>query len=83
MAGTASLFRVDYGIAGSTIASSELAKKSGDRSSSIDAGSLARPMSSAGFVHLHVHSAYSLLKGAIKIPNLASWPRRIASRRWR
>src|ERR1700692_1172387 len=24
-------------------------------------------MSSAGFVHLHVHSAYSLLKGSIKI----------------
>src|ERR1043166_866307 len=27
-------------------------------------------MSSAGFVHLHVHSAYSLLKGSIKIPKL-------------
>jgi DNA polymerase III subunit alpha len=27
-------------------------------------------MSSAGFVHLHVHSAYSLLKGAIKIAKL-------------
>src|ERR1700759_1856903 len=26
---------------------------------------------SAGFVHLHVHSAYSLLKGAIKIQKLA------------
>ncbi len=28
-------------------------------------------MSSAGFVHLHVHSAYSLLKGSIKIGKLA------------
>jgi DNA polymerase III subunit alpha len=28
-------------------------------------------MSSAGFVHLHVHSAYSLLKGAIKVQKLA------------
>ncbi len=28
-------------------------------------------MSSAGFVHLHVHSAYSLLQGAIKIGTLA------------
>src|SRR3979490_120589 len=28
-------------------------------------------MSSAGFVHLHVHSAYSLLKGSIKIQKLA------------
>lgn len=28
-------------------------------------------MSSAGFVHLHVHSAYSLLQGAIKIGGLA------------
>src|ERR1700741_3134081 len=27
-------------------------------------------MSSAGFVHLHVHSAYSLLKGSIKIQKL-------------
>src|SRR3954466_280705 len=27
-------------------------------------------MSSAGFVHLHVHSAYSLLKGAIKVQKL-------------
>src|ERR1044072_5655891 len=27
-------------------------------------------MSNAGFVHLHVHSAYSLLKGAIKVPRL-------------
>src|SRR6201994_1995069 len=27
-------------------------------------------MSSAGFVHLHVHSAYSLLKGSIKIAKL-------------
>src|SRR5205809_339393 len=27
-------------------------------------------MSSAGFVHLHVHSAYSHLKGAIKIAKL-------------
>src|SRR5471032_2345134 len=27
--------------------------------------------SNAGFVHLHVHSAYSLLKGSIKIPKLA------------
>src|SRR6202051_4620249 len=28
-------------------------------------------MSTAGFVHLHVHSAYSLLKGSIKIQRLA------------
>src|ERR1043165_10003536 len=28
-------------------------------------------MSNAGFVHLHVHSAYSLLKGAIKVQKLA------------
>src|SRR5271169_3697539 len=28
-------------------------------------------MSNAGFVHLHVHSAYSLLKGSIKIAKLA------------
>src|SRR5437867_11726511 len=28
-------------------------------------------VSSAGFVHLHVHSAYSLLKGSIKIGRLA------------
>src|SRR5437868_10215798 len=28
-------------------------------------------MSSAGFVHLHVHSAYSLLKGSIKVARLA------------
>src|SRR5450631_1626360 len=28
-------------------------------------------MSHAGFVHLHVHSAYSLLKGSIKIQKLA------------
>src|SRR6202050_1463685 len=28
-------------------------------------------MSHAGFVHLHVHSAYSLLKGSIKVPKLA------------
>src|SRR5580700_1634687 len=27
-------------------------------------------MSSAGFIHLHVHSAYSLLKGSIKIAKL-------------
>jgi DNA polymerase III subunit alpha len=27
--------------------------------------------SNAGFIHLHVHSAYSLLKGAIKIQKLA------------
>src|ERR1700682_6376114 len=29
------------------------------------------PPSNAGFVHLHVHSAYSLLKGSIKIQKLA------------
>src|ERR1700719_737782 len=29
------------------------------------------PSSSPGFVHLHVHSAYSLLKGSIKIQKLA------------
>src|ERR1700738_741031 len=28
-------------------------------------------MSNAGFIHLHVHSAYSLLKGSIKIQKLA------------
>ncbi|MDE2329163.1 MAG: PHP domain-containing protein, partial [Bradyrhizobium sp.] len=28
-------------------------------------------MPNAGFVHLHVHSAYSLLKGSIKIQKLA------------
>jgi len=28
------------------------------------------PMSNAGFVHLHVHSAYSLLRGSIKIQKL-------------
>src|SRR3981081_3725052 len=28
------------------------------------------PPSNAGFVHLHVHSAYSLLKGSIKIQKL-------------
>src|ERR1700709_2919888 len=28
------------------------------------------PMSNAGFFHLHVHSAYSLLKGSIKIQKL-------------
>jgi DNA polymerase-3 subunit alpha len=32
-------------------------------------------VSNAGFVHLHVHSAYSLLKGSIKIRSLPSWPR--------
>src|SRR5256714_14348764 len=30
----------------------------------------AASMSNAGFVHLHVHSAYSLLKGSIKIQKL-------------
>src|SRR3954468_11710359 len=29
-----------------------------------------KTMASAGFVHLHVHSAYSLLKGSIKIEKL-------------
>ena len=29
------------------------------------------PCANAGFVHLHVHSAYSLLKGSIKIGKLA------------
>src|SRR6266851_2767922 len=29
------------------------------------------PVSNAGFVHLHIHSAYSLLKGSIKIQKLA------------
>jgi DNA polymerase-3 subunit alpha len=28
------------------------------------------PVSNVGFVHLHVHSAYSLLKGSIKIQKL-------------
>src|ERR1700712_875498 len=32
-------------------------------------------MSSAGFVHLHVHSAYSLLKGSIKIQKLGELAR--------
>ena len=31
----------------------------------------AATMSNAGFIHLHVHSAYSLLKGSIKIQKLA------------
>ena len=31
---------------------------------------LAVPPANAGFVHLHVHSAYSLLKGSIKIAKL-------------
>src|SRR6195256_4486931 len=39
-----------------------------DRSSMIQKPSA--PMSNAGFVHLHVHSAYSLLKGSIKIQKL-------------
>src|SRR5260370_39186276 len=30
-------------------------------------------VSNAGFVHLHVHSAYSLLKGSIKIQKLAEF----------
>src|ERR671927_1210109 len=30
----------------------------------------ASSMSNAGFIHLHVHSAYSLLKGSIKIQTL-------------
>jgi DNA polymerase-3 subunit alpha len=30
-----------------------------------------RVMTSAGFIHLHVHSAYSLLKGSIKVQKLA------------
>ena len=25
------------------------------------------------FIHLHVHTAYSLLEGAIKMPKLAAW----------
>src|SRR6202047_5653457 len=29
------------------------------------------PSQNAGFIHLHVHSAYSLLKGSIKIQKLA------------
>src|SRR6202163_3278366 len=29
------------------------------------------PSQTAGFIHLHVHSAYSLLKGSIKIQKLA------------
>src|ERR1700747_1016254 len=32
-------------------------------------------MSNAGFVHLHVHSAYSLLKGSIKIQKLGELPK--------
>src|SRR6476646_8318785 len=42
----------------------------GDRSISSARGRHAT-MPSAGFVHLHVHSAYSLLKGSIKIAKLA------------
>jgi len=48
-----------------------------------DAKILRIAMSNAGFVHLHVHSAYSLLKGSIKIASSASSRRPTASRRWR
>ena len=37
-------------------------------------------MPSAGFVHLHVHSAYSLLKGSIKIAKLAELAKKVKSR---
>src|SRR5512132_850543 len=33
---------------------------------------MARPMSQAPFVHLHVHSEYSILDGACRIPALAA-----------
>src|ERR687894_744924 len=32
---------------------------------------MARILSEVGFVHLHVHSSYSLLEGALKIADLA------------
>jgi DNA polymerase III subunit alpha len=39
--------------------------------------------SEPGFVHLHVHSAYSLLEGALTIARLAELAKRTASRHWR
>src|SRR5919197_6568676 len=33
---------------------------------------MARPMADAPFVHLHVHSEYSILDGACRIPGLAA-----------
>ena len=36
-----------------------------------------------GFVHLHVHSSYSLLEGALKIASSRSSRRPTSSRRWR
>src|SRR6185295_6139567 len=33
---------------------------------------MARPMSEAPYVHLHVHSEYSILDGACRIPELAA-----------
>ena len=32
---------------------------------------MARVLSEVGFVHLHVHSSYSLLEGALKVADLA------------
>jgi len=48
----------------------EVLRKAGDRLPSQVPEPTQASMSSAGFVHLHVHSAYSLLKGAIKIAKL-------------
>ena len=33
---------------------------------------MAHPMAGAPFVHLHVHSEYSILDGACRIPELAA-----------
>ena len=35
-----------------------------------------------GFVHLRVHSAFSLLEGAIKAEAIGRWPMRPACRPW-
>ena len=39
--------------------------------SSVDSHVMSRILAEVGFVHLHVHSAYSLLEGALKIDKLA------------
>src|SRR6266513_3535370 len=46
-------------------------RRPSDHQSPQTSGSQTLSMPSAGFVHLHVHSAYSLLKGSIKIAKLA------------